>query len=74
MFIKIGELIFLQITPMDWGAEHLTNIVGVGGGGICQQKLPTQGRAFDQIFRMPEDKPDICPGEARGWNRFAHNS
>ena len=43
---------------MDWGAGHLTIIVGTGGGAFANKNCP-QGRAFEQFFQMP----GVCPGE-----------
>ena len=37
---------------MDWGAGHLTIIVGTGGGAFVDKKCP-QGRTFEQFFQMP---------------------
>ena len=46
---------------MDWGAAHLTIIVGTRGGAFTNKNCP-QGRAFEQFFQMP----GVCPGIARG--------
>ena len=37
---------------MDWGAGHLTIIVGTGGGAFANKNCP-QGQAFEQFFQMP---------------------
>ena len=37
---------------MDWGAGHLTIIVGTGGGPFANKKCP-QGRAFELFFKCP---------------------
>ena len=42
---------------MDWGAGHLTIIVGSGGGAFANKNSP-QGRAFEQFSQMP----GVCPG------------
>ena len=61
MFIKKWQLIFLDIGWMDWGAGHLTVIVGMEDGAFANKICP-QGRAFDQFFQMP----GVCQGFARG--------
>ena len=60
MFIKIIKII-LYFDRMDWGAGHLTIIVGTGGGAFANKNCP-QGRAFEQFFQMP----GVCRGFARG--------
>ena len=37
---------------MDWGAGHLTIIVGTGSGAFANKYCP-QGRAFEQCFQIP---------------------
>ena len=46
---------------MDWGAGHLTIIVGTGGGAFDNKNCP-QDRAFEQFFQMPRVCPGVCPG------------
>ena len=41
MFIEKWQCIFLFIIGlMDWGAEHLTVIVGTGGGSFANKSCP----------------------------------
>ena len=54
---------------MDWGAGHLTIIVGTGGGAFVDKRCP-QGRAFEQFFQMPGYARGLAQGGgggARGW-------
>ena len=47
---------------MDWGAGHLTIIVGTGGGAFADKNCP-------QARGMPGGMPGGLPGEdARSWN------
>ena len=41
---------------MDWGAGHLTIIVGTGGGAFANKNCP-QDRAFEHFFQMPGGLP-----------------
>ena len=66
MFIKKLQLKFLYIGRMDWGAGHLTIIVGTGDVVFANINC----RPFDQFFQIP----GVCPGDACGWNCLAHNS
>ena len=45
------------IDRIDWGAGHMTIIVGTGGGAFANKSCP-QGRAFEQFFKCP----GVCPG------------
>ena len=47
----------LYIGGKDWGAGHLTTIVGTGGGAFANKNCP-QGRAFVQLFQIP----GVCLG------------
>ena len=51
------QLIILYIDRMDWGAGHLTIIVGTGGGAFANKNCP-QDRAFEHFFQMP----GVCLG------------
>ena len=42
------------------GREHLTNIVGTGGGPLANKNCP-HGRAFHRVFSGP------LPGRGKGW-------
>ena len=46
----------MYIDRMDWGAGHLTIIVGTGGGAFANKNCP-QCRAFEQFFQMPGGLP-----------------
>ena len=49
---------FLYIGPMDWGAGHLTVIVGTGGVGHLPIKIARRAGHLANFFK--------CPGFARG--------
>ena len=43
MFIKKWQLIFLYIGRLDWGAGHLTIIVGTGDGAFAKKTARRAG-------------------------------
>ena len=78
--IKLKQLCLLKVASnifVYWldglGAGYLTIVVGMGGQGICQQKLPA-GPGIWQIFQVLWVCPEVCRGDARGWNWLAHYS
>ena len=61
MFIEKWQLMFLYIGRMDWGAGHLTIIVGTGSGTFADKNCPPD-QAFFNFFS------GFARGDARGWN------
>ena len=55
------QQVILYIDRMDWGAGHLSIIVGTGGRAFANKNCP-QGRALEQFFQMPGVCPGVCPG------------
>ena len=61
MFIEKRQLlIFLNIGRMDWGAGHLTILIGTGGR-VFANKIARRTGHFS-IFS------GFAGGDARGWN------
>ena len=59
--IELKQLFYQKMATntfgrMDWGAGHLTVIVGMGGGAFAIESYP-QDRAFDQIFASVRGLP-----------------
>ena len=54
MFIKNWQLMFLYIGLMDWGAGHLTIIVGTGDGAFANERCPHPGFACPGVMLAAE--------------------
>ena len=55
MFIEKWHLIFLYIGRMEWGAGHLTILIGTGDGAFANKNCPPDQAFFNFFFR-------VCPG------------
>ena len=58
-FYQKWQPIILYIDRLDWGAGHLTILVGTGGGVFSNKNCP-QGRTFDHLFQLPGVWPGVC--------------
>ena len=67
MFIKKWQLMSLYFGLMDWGAGHLTVIVGTGAGHL-PTKIARMAGHLTKFFKCPGFAREFARGDARGWN------